>query len=367
MIPVFKPIINNSDIKAVLKALKNGEISGTYGKSILNLEKNFSKYIGSKYAVSVTSGSTALHLTIAALELSKDSEILVSSTTNIASAIAISHNSCVPVPVDSNKESWNIDPDLIEKKITKKTKAIVVVHFLGNPAEMNKIKKISKKYNLHIIEDAAEAHGAKIGIKKVGTFGLAGCFSFYANKTITSGEGGIITTNNKKFYEKLKLYRNLGFTKPRFVHYIRGFNFRMTGFQAALVNNQLKRIEKINKKKIKIYKLYYSLLKNIKGISFQLTKKKDLNVHWMVGIIINEEYKISKDELKKNLSKNHIDTRDFFMSVAEQPCFIDIFKRKHLTPISNQLWKKGLYLPSSYDISKKEIVKICSLIRKYSR
>ena len=242
MIPVFKPIISSTDKKAALSALDKGEISGTYGKSIINLEKNFSKYIGTKYAVSVTSGSTALHLSIAALELPKGSEIIVSSTTNIASGLAITHNNCIPVPVDSKKDTWNIDPELIKKNITKKTRAIIVVHFLGNPANMIEISKIAKEHNLFVIEDAAEAHGAKINKRKVGSFGISGCFSFYANKVITSGEGGIITTNSKKYFEKLKLYRNLGFTKPRFVHFVRGFNFRMTGYQAALVNNQLKEL-----------------------------------------------------------------------------------------------------------------------------
>tara|TARA_B100001093_G_scaffold494610_1_gene538208 strand:- start:344 stop:1447 length:1104 start_codon:yes stop_codon:yes gene_type:complete len=367
MIPVFKPIITRSDIKAVNKALKIGEISGTFGTSIIELEKNFSKYIGTKYAVSVTSGSTALHLSIAALELSEGSEILVSSTTNIASAVAITHNGCIPVPVDSDPNNWNIDTKLIEKKITKKTKAIIVVHFLGNPVNMLEINKIAKKYNLQVIEDAAEAHGAEINDKKVGSFGLFGCFSFYANKTITSGEGGIITTNSKKYYEKMKLYRNLGFSKPRFVHYIRGFNFRMTGYQAALVNNQLKRIEKINRKKINIYNQYYEYLKNVNGISFQQSKKNFKNVHWMVGILLNDNYKTSKESLKKKLSKLNIDTRDFFKSIANQPCFEKLISNKNKTPVSDHLWNNGIYLPSSYDIKKKDIIKICNYIKKYSK
>ena len=365
MIPVFKPIIVSSDIKAAVSALKRGEISGTFGKSIIELEKNYSKYIGTKYAVSVTSGSTALHLAIAALELSKGSEIIVSATTNIASALAITHNNCVPIPVDSNKDTWNINTDLIKKFITKKTKAIMAVHFLGNPANMLEINKIAKKHGLYVIEDAAEAHGADIHGKKTGSFGIAGCFSFYANKAITCGEGGIITTNNKKYYEKLRLYRNLGFTIPRFVHYIKGFNFRMTGYQAAIVNNQLKRINEINKTKIKISSLYYKYLKNVDGITFQTTSKNNTNVFWMIGLLLNNKYKLSKNKLKEKLKKKKIETRDFFKSIAGQPCFSGIIKKK--TPISDYLWKNGIYLPSSYDISEKEIKRICDVIRKYSR
>jgi perosamine synthetase len=329
MIPVFKPIIVSSDIKAAVNALKRGEISGTFGKSIIELEKNYSKYIGTKYAVSVTSGSTALHLAIAALELPKGSEIIVSATTNIASALAITHNNCVPIPVDSNKDTWNINTDLIKKFITKKTKAIMAVHFLGNPANMLEINKIAKKNGLYVIEDAAEAHGADINGKKTGSFGIAGCFSFYANKAITCGEGGIITTNNKKYYEKLRLYRNLGFTIPRFVHYIQGFNFRMTGYQAAIVNNQLKRINEINKTKIKISSLYYKYLKNVDGITFQTTSKNNTNVFWMIGLLLNNKYKLSKNKLKEKLKQKKIETRDFFKSIAGQPCFSGIIKKKN--------------------------------------
>ena len=362
MIPVFEPEISKSDKNALIKALDKGEISGTFGKSITDLERNFAKYIGVKYSVAVTNGSSALHLSISALNLPKKSEIIVSSTTNIASALAITHNNCIPIPIDSDLNSWNLDTSLIEKKITKNTKAIVVVHFLGNPADMSKINSIANKYNLKVIEDAAEAHGAKIGKKKVGSYGF-GCFSFYANKIITSGEGGIITTNNKQFYKKLKLYRNLGFTKPRFVHFIRGYNFRMTGYQAALVNNQLKRIEKTISKKIKIQRRYEKNLKNLKGISFQFSKKNYKNVYWMVGILINKNFKLSKNKLQKYLKKRGVDSRDFFKSIGTQPCFRKIINKKHKTLNSNYLWKNGLYLPSSHNITNSKIDFICKVIK----
>tara|TARA_B100000989_G_scaffold297093_1_gene281896 strand:+ start:987 stop:2090 length:1104 start_codon:yes stop_codon:yes gene_type:complete len=363
MIPVFEPEITKSDRGALIKALDDGEISGTFGKSIPQLEKNFAKYIGVKYSVAVTNGSSALHLSISALNFPKKSEILVSSTTNIASAVAITHNNCIPIPIDSDLNSWNIDTSLIEKKITKNTKAIVVVHFLGNPSDMKKINSIANKHNLKIIEDAAEAHGAKIGEKKIGSYGFCGCFSFYANKIITSGEGGIITTNNREFYEKLKLYRNLGFTKPRFVHFVRGYNFRMTGYQAALANNQLKRIEKTISKKIKIQKRYENNLRGIKGINFQISKKNYKNVFWMVGILINRNFKLSKNKLKKYLKKKGIESRDFFKSIGTQPCFKKIINKKHKTPNSNYLWKNGLYLPSSHNITNKKIDFICKIIK----
>ena len=318
MIPVFKPIISKSDKNSVLKALARGEISGTFGKSIIDLERNFSKYIGTRYAVSTSSGSTALHLSIAALELKEGSEIIVSSTTNIASALAITHNRCIPVPIDSNKNHWNIDCKIIEKSITKKTKAIIVVHFLGNPADMIKINKIAKKYKIHVIEDAAEAHGAEINKKKVGSFGISGCFSFYANKVITSGEGGIITTNNKKYYEKLKLYRNLGFTTPRFVHFIQGFNFRMTNLQAAVGVAQMEQLPEFVQKKQYIGEFYKSNLKGVGDIEFQHIKNDVEHNNWLFTIQTTKQ-----KELLQYLNSNKILSRPFWMPMNQLPMYID--------------------------------------------
>jgi len=184
MFPVFEPIITKKDISSVTKALKAGEISGSFGENIINFERNFAKYIKSKYALAVSSGTSALHLAVAACEFPVGSEILISATTNIATALAVTHNNCIPVPVDADLLTWNIDPSLIEKKITNKTKAIIVVHFLGNPVDMLIINKIAKKFKIKVIEDAAEAHGATIRGKKVGNLSLCGCFSLYANKII---------------------------------------------------------------------------------------------------------------------------------------------------------------------------------------
>ena len=366
MIPVFQPIISKNNIKSVVSALKKGEISGSFGKYIRLFERNFSKFIKTKYSVAVSSGTTALHLAVSVCQFEKGSEIIISSTTNIATALAVVHNNCVPVPIDSDPLTWNIDIKKIEKKITKKTKAIIVVHFLGNPVDIKPIQKIAKKYNLILIEDAAEAHGAEYKGKKVGSLGDFGCFSLYANKVITAGEGGIITTNSKFFYEKLKLYRNLGFTKPRFKHYISGYNFRMTGYQAAFANSQLKEINKVIKKKIFIQKMYEKYLTEIKFINFQKTIDGCKNIYWMVGILISAKSRISKKTLIRKLKNKGIETRDFFMSMREQPCLKKVFFKKkiNLTPVSNYLWNNGLYLPSSHNLTEAKIKHICNIIKK---
>jgi len=242
MIPVFRPLITKQNIKSVLSTLQRGEISGNFGLAIKQFETNFAKYIGCKYASTTSSGTTALQVAVSSLKIKKGSEILLSSSTNIATALAIVHNGHIPIPIDSNLNSWNIDLDKIENQIKKETKAIIIVHFLGNPVNVDKIKYLKKKYNLIVIEDAAEAHGAKINNKMVGNLGDISCFSFYANKVLTSGEGGMVCTNNKKYYERVNLLKNLGFSKPRFVHKILAYNFRMSGIQAALGLSQLNEI-----------------------------------------------------------------------------------------------------------------------------
>ena len=363
MIPVFEPVLKKKDIEAAYQTIKKGEISGTFAKSIVDLEKNFAKFNKTKYAVSVSSGTAALHLTIACLNLPKNSEVIVSSTTNIASALAVTHNNLIPKFIDSKIDTWNIDENLIERQITRKTKAIIVVHFLGNPCNMNKIVKIAKKHKLYHIEDCAEAHGATYKKQMVGSFGIAGCYSFYANKIISSGEGGIITTNNKKFYEKLKLYKNLGFTKPRFKHFIQGYNFRMTGMQAAIANSQLSYVDEIIKKKILIQKTYEKFL-NSSNIKFLKLENNAKCVFWMVGILLSDKIKLSSQNLQSRLRKDNIDTRSFFMSMNEQPCFKK-YKSKFKTSVSNKLWNKGLYLPSSHNLNVKQIKSICKKVLQY--
>jgi perosamine synthetase len=362
-IEVFKPKIYPEDIKSVLNSLKKNQISGSQNTIIDNFEKNFAKFIKSKYAITTTSGTTALHLCINALNIKKGSEVILSSCTNIATALCIYHNNLVPVPIDSDENTWNINLDLIEKSITKKTKAIIVVHFLGNPVDMSKIMKIAKKYKLYVIEDAAEAHGAKLKQKMIGSIGDAGCFSFYSNKIITCGEGGAITTNNKKLYKKIRLLKNLAFTKKRFVHYKAGFNFRLSSIQAAMVNSQLKKIKLIIKKKIAIAKQYRGLLETNNGIEYQKQINNSLHVHWMFGIKLNKSYPITSNKLIKILKQNGIETRTFFFSIRNQPCLKGIIKKTTpTTKVSNDLWKNGLYLPSTHYIKKEEIKKICNII-----
>ncbi len=368
MIQVFEPIIEEDEIAAVVDALRKGEISGSFGQYIPNFEQAFADYCGVKYGIAVTSGSTALHVAVAAAGIGEGDEVLVSASTNIATALAVIHNNAIPVPVDSEALTWNLNLDLIESLITPKTKAIIPVHLYGHPVDMDRLMQIAKKHNLIVIEDAAEAHGATCRGKVVGGFGDMACFSFYANKIITTGEGGMILTDNKEYADKLKLLRNLAFTQPRFWHEVAGYNFRMTGYQAAMGLVQVGKLDKILEDKIKMAHLYNTHLQDIKGIQTPYTMEWAKNVYWMYGIVVKPEFGVSRDELVQKLRQAGIDTRTFFCPMNIQPCLQERKGFRQIScPVAENIWENGLYLPSSTNLTEKEISFISEEIRKIER
>jgi perosamine synthetase len=368
MIHVFEPIIGDEEIAEVTNAIRKGEISGSFGNYISTFENEFSAYCGCKYGIAVTSGTTALQLAVRVAGVKQGDEVLVSASTNIASALAIIHNNAIPVPVDSEGETGNINIDLIDSLVTPKTKAIIVVHLFGCPVDMDKLIAKARKYNLIVIEDCAESHGATVRGRKTGSFGDMACFSFYANKIITTGEGGMITTNNPEYAEKLRLLRNLAFTKPRFWHEEAGYNFRMTGYQAAMGLAQLKKIEYIIKEKRRIAFTYNKYLHNVKGLQLPKEVQWGRNVYWMYAIRVKKEFGISRDELMKHLLNAGIDTRTFFCPMNIQPCIKKIEGYRYIDcPVAEQMWQDGLYLPSSIQLTEKKIKYIFEQIIKAAK
>ena len=357
-IPVNTPLINNKDALSVAKTIKSGWISSE-GPSVKEFEKKIAKVLDRKFGCAVSSGTAALEIAIRSLGLNKNDEVIMPSFTIISNAMAIVKSSAKPILVDVNLNTWNIKIEDIEKKITKKTKCLMIPHIYGLANDMDKILKITKKYNLYLIEDAAEVFGLKYKNKQCGSFGDISILSFYANKHITTGEGGMLLTNNPKLNEKFKDYRNLcfGSKKNRFNHYDISWNYRYTNIQAALGLSQLKRIGKIIKKKHEIGNYYYKHFKNIKNIILQPNKLSYCkNIYWVFGIVLKKNNKNNISSVIKKLQSKNIGTRPFFWPMHKQ----DAFKKKNYfknIKLSNSefISKNGFYLPSGLGLTSKEL------------
>lgn len=369
MIPVFEPVVNEQDIRCVVDALKRGEISGTFGRYLEEFEARFAAYCGCRFGVATSSGTTALQLAVAAAGVGRGDEILVSASTNIATALAAVHNGAVPVPVDSEAETWNLDLDLIESLVSPRTKAIIPVHLFGHPVDMDRLMEIAARHGLIVIEDCAEAHGATCRGRKTGSFGHMGCFSFYANKVITTGEGGMVVTNDETLAARLRYLRNLGFGKPRFRHEVAAFNFRMTGYQAAMGLAQLSRIEEIIAEKRRVAASYSRHLASVRGLRLPVEKPWARNVYWMYAITVDPDaFGRTRDELASALHDNGVETRTFFCPMNQQPC-LEKFEgfRKIACPVADRLWETGIYLPSTITLTGTQIVRICETIAGLAR
>jgi perosamine synthetase len=365
--PVSKPYVSKQDIAAVNKVLKNGWISSN-GPEINKFEKEFSKLVNRKYSTTVSNGTGALEIAIKALGIKKGDEVLIPNFTIISNALAVIKQQATPILIDCNLDNWNIKIEDIEKKITKKTKAIIITHIYSFPNDMDKILKICKKNKILLIEDAAEVIGSTYKNKKCGSFGDISTFSFYANKQITTGEGGMISTNSKSLYNKCNSLKNLCFGKiNRFNHDDIGWNYRMTNMQAALGLSQLKNIKKTVKKKIEIGNHYYktlSLNKNIQILPPSNSYSK--NIYWVIGIIVKNK-KINIKSIVNKLLSFGIQTRPFFWPMNEQIIFkkLKTFNNtNNKYPNSKYLSHNGFYLPSYLELKKKEIDFICNAVNK---
>ena len=365
MIPVNRPIITNKDAKSLHKVAKNGWISSS-GPQIKIFENKFKKFIGKNYGSAVTSGTAALEIALKCINIKKNDEVIIPNFTIISNATAVIKQNAIPIPIDCDLKTWNMDINLLKKSITKKTKAIIATHIYGYPLEIDKIKKICKKNKIYLIEDAAEMIGNKYKEKYCGYYGDISVFSFYANKHITTGEGGMLLTNNRNFYNKIESLKNLCFGKDnRYNHDDIGWNYRFTNLQAAIGISQLKRINSIIKKKREIGKFYYKKISKNKNIYIQSPKYKKLNnIYWVVGILIKNK-KITANELRKKLMKYKIDSRSFFWPMNKQTILKKMnYKFKGTFKNSEFLSKYGLYLPSGLGTTKKEINFVAEILNK---
>jgi len=358
-----KNVYGKEEINAVIKTLKRT----TQMSSNVNLfERKLCKFFSKKYSLMVNSGTSALILAIKIFDFPKNSEIITPGLNFGTAVSSIILNDLQPVFVDIERDTLQINPDIIEKRISKKTRALLIPNLIGNIPDWIKIKKIAKKYKLKIIEDCAESHGVEYKGKKVGSIGDVGVFSFFSNKTITCGEGGMIVTNSFKLAKKARLLKNLAYgIKNRFMHSDIGFNYRMSNISAALGLGQLKNISSKLKEKKRIYSRYKKNLKNIKGIKIPKIKDRTSNfIMWLFNIYLEKNFPISRNELVKILEKKGIETRNAFVPINKQKVLIKKYKtyKRYNCINSNYIMNNGFYLPSGNNITNQQIDKICKII-----
>lgn len=364
MIPVSEPKLFNLEKKLVKECLNSNWIS-SQGPYVEKFEKDFAKFNKIKYALCVSNCTVALHLSLLALGIGKGDEVICPSLSFISPANMVRHVGAKLVLVDVNSEDLNINANLIKKKITKKTKAIIVVHQFGSPANIDQIIEISKKYKIKIIEDNAESIGSKFNNKLTGLFGDLATYSFFGNKILTTGEGGMIITNKYSYYKKIKILRDHGLTnKKKYIHSYLGFNYRMTNLQAAIGIGQLKNINKIIKKKAEILEWYKFFLKEVKDIRFiplQIKSSKK-TVNWLVTIYIQNITKKKLSLLIKNMFNKKVDIRRMIQPVYKAKHFNKDFLKSNF-PISEEYSYKSLHLPSSTNLSKSKVKLVCDLLK----
>jgi perosamine synthetase len=361
MIPVNTPLLSGNEKKYLLECIETGWISSE-GPFIKKFEEQFAAYVDRKYGIAVSNGSAALDIAFKALEIEEGGEVIAPTFTIISPIQSIITAGLKPVLVDSDIQTWNMDVTQIESKITSKTKAILVVHIYGLPVDMDPIIDLCEKYNLFLIEDAAEMHGQTYKGRKCGSFGTISTFSFYPNKHITTGEGGMIVTNDEHLNDRCQKLRNLAFEPKgrRFVHEEIGWNYRMTNMQAALGLAQLEKIDEHIRIKREIGRLYQEGLKGIQG--FQLpTPQTDYadNIYWVFGLIAESQE--SCEATVNKLSAQKIGTRPFFWCMHEQPVFnkMGLFLNESY-PVAEKMSRNGFYLPSGLGITGFEVSMVIS-------
>jgi len=359
VIKVCEPDLDDGALKNVTEAITSNWISSR-GKYLDKFEKTFAYKVGAEYAVAVNSGTSALHLALAGFGLKEGDEVIMPASTMISTAFSASYLNATPVFVDAD-EFYQIDPALIEEKITPNTEVIMPVHIYGHPVDMDAIEEIAKKHGITIIYDAAEAHGALYKGKPIGGRGLASCYSFYGNKIITTGEGGMVTTNNKEFADLVRNLKDVSFSTERhFWHKRLGYNFRMTNLAAAVGVSQMKRLEELVDKHISNARIYIEKLKDVKGIILPKNAEWATNVYWMFGFRVTEEFGMTRDELRKYLADIGIETRTFFVPMHLQPYYQRL--NEHY-PIAEQLSEQGMYIPSATNITIKDQFRVVDGIK----
>lgn len=357
--PVYQPSLNGNEKKYVNECIDSTWISGK-GKFINTFEKNFADYIGSNHACGVCNGTVALHLALEALGIGEGDEVIVPTLTYVASVNAITYTGAKPVFADSLEKTWQLDPADVLNKISSKTKAVICVHLYGHPCEMKSLLKICNQHGLFLIEDCAEAIGSKYKEKHVGNFGDVATFSFYGNKTLTTGEGGMVTTNDETLYERIVHLKGQGLAKYReYWHDAIGYNYRMTNICAAIGLAQLEQVDGILKKKREIALWYREELRET-NIELHAEADNIFHSYWMCTVLLPEN--IDRHELKLHLIDQGIETRPMFYPVHTMPIYAQKYE-KH--KVAEALARRGMNLPSYPGLTNEDIQTIVASIKSF--
>ncbi len=365
MIPVNEPLFSNREKELLGECIDTGWVSSE-GPFVRKFEKMFASYAGVEHGIAVCNGTAALDVAMNAINLKPGEEVIMPAFTIISCAIAVVTHGGIPVLADVEPDTWCMDASQVEARITPRTRAIMPVHMYGHPADMDPVMALAEKYNLYVIEDAAEAHGAEYKGKKCGSIGHISAFSFYANKIITTGEGGMVLTGSSIMAERARSYRNLCFGPDRqFNHPELGRNYRMTNLQAAVGVAQMERIDEFIGIKRRNAALYTELLSNIQGIQLPVERPWAKNVYWMYGIVIDKDTGIDAKSMANELKTRDVGTRPFFTGMHKQPALqnMGLFKGERY-PVSEEIARQGLYLPSGLTLTETQIEKVCTAIKE---
>ncbi len=365
MIPVCEPLVTPRDIELVNDALASGWISSA-GRYLDQFEERWAAYCGMPYGIAVSNGSTALDIAVDLLKLEAGDEVIMPTFTIISPAQSVVRAGGIPVLVDSDPVTWQMDAGQIEAKITSRTKAILAVHIYGHPADMDPIMALAEKHGLTVIEDAAEVHGAEYKGRRCGGIGHISTFSFYANKLVTTGEGGMVLVKSKEHAERARSLRNLCFQPGRrFYHDSLGYNYRLTNVQAAMGIGQMERIEETINRKRAIAHAYNAAFAGIPGIQLPVEMSWAHNVYWVYGIVLGEERETDAIQIMSQLREHGIETRPFFLGMHEQPVFqhMGLFLNEHY-PVAGRLARKGFYLPNGLTITDGQIADVVKSVKE---
>lgn len=376
MIPVSEPALGPQELENVVECVKTGWISSA-GKYIEQFESAWAEACGVKHGVAVSNGSTALDVAVRALEVGRDDEVIMPTFTIASCVSAVVNVGAVPVLIDSEPRTWGMDVTALEEAVTKRTRAIMVVHIYGHPVDMDPVLDLAGRHNLKVIEDAAEVHGARYLSGRNGaspTWRVCGgmsdiaTFSFYANKLITTGEGGMVITSDNALARRARSLRNLCFGPPRrFLHDEFGFNYRMTNIQAAIGVAQVVRLESIVARKRAIAAIYSSRLASVNGLALPIEESWARHVYWVYGMVLDDSVPLDAAEFARKLAEKGIETRPFFLGMHEQPALHDLGHYAGSVgrfPVAERIARRGLYVPAGLTITDAEIHSVCDAIEE---